>query len=310
MSALFALTALTLAIASSSLVVGFSPKGFLGRRIVFPLSATSHVIDTLKPFDPTPLYEMQKNRLLELYQMHPKLVNGDHTKGEIEVVTDPERIAKIEEVMRRSLLAKGLSETDALEWSRVGIVSQDAFLLQLRNAVIFQNGKEGLFNLQLERVALDGTQCGAVALPLTETGEILFNLQYRHATGSWEMELARGFSRPKEPPVQTVIREMEEETGKTSGPPIRLGEVAPNTGVAAGLPVIYLCPVTGEGKSRVGIESIRKCIPFSLQQVANGLARGYLEHEGTQIPFRDGFSFAAILKAHALGYITLPQAEK
>jgi ADP-ribose pyrophosphatase len=260
------------------------------------------------------MYEAQKKRLFALYEKHPELVHGDHKKGEIEVVIDPDRVKAIEETARKALLSKGHSEAEALEWSRVGIVSQDAFLLQLRDAVIFPSGITGLYNRQVSRVALNGTQCGSVALPLLRTGNstaFLFQCQFRHATGSREIEVARGFSKPNEPPVQTVTRELEAETGKKCDRPISLGEVTPNTGVSADVASIYLCPITGTGIAQVGgREAIQKRIPLSPQQVSNAVARGYIEYDGVRIPFRDGFTLAALAKAHVQGHIDLPTAEK
>lgn len=250
-------------------------------------------------------------RLFELYATYPHLVHGDAAKGEIEVVIDPEQIARIETIAQQALLQKGRSSDEAFEWSRAGVVSEDAYFIQVRDAVKFPNGSTGLYNRQLERSALEGSQ-GAVALPLLEDGRILFNYTHRHATRSWGMELARGFSKPKEPPLQTARRELEEETGKRTSDPIPLGVVAPNTGAAATTPSIYLCPITNSdtGAPRRNKETISKNISFTPQQVADALVNGYFTVLDEQIPFIDGFSFAALLKAHAAGHIVLPKGVK
>ncbi len=248
-------------------------------------------------------------RLFELYATYPHLVHGDAAKGEIEVVIDPEQIARIEAATEGIFRQKGRSPEEAFQWSRVGVVSEGAYFIQVRDAVIFPNGTTGVYDRQLERSALEGSQ-GAVALPLLDGDRILFNLTYRHATGAWGMELARGFSKPKEPPIQTARRELEQETGQKTSDPISLGVVAPNTGAAATTPAIYLCPVTGSGVSRPGNEAIAKCIPFTLQEVADALVNGHFMHGNKQVPFIDGFSFAALLKAHAAGHIVLPKGVK
>ena len=52
---------------------------------------------------------------------------GDHTQGEIEIVTDPIEVAAIEETQKQRLMKRGLSEAEAKESSRVGLVVEDIY---------------------------------------------------------------------------------------------------------------------------------------------------------------------------------------
>jgi 8-oxo-dGTP pyrophosphatase MutT (NUDIX family) len=55
---------------------------------------------------------------------------------------------------------------------------------------------------------------GAVAIvPVLSNGDIILVRQYRHAIGSYTLELPAGTREPHEEPLQTAIRELREETG-------------------------------------------------------------------------------------------------
>ncbi len=253
------------------------------------------------------LYERQKAELLDFYQRHPTLVGGDYIKGEIEIVTDPDAISKVENFVEQILLDKGRSPAAARERSRAGVISKDEYFILIRDAVYFSNGMPGIYNRLFERSSLEKAGQGAIALPITEEGKILFNLTYRHATRNWGMEVARGFSDKADGSLSnTCTRELAEETGMQSQAPISLGTVCANTGISGTLPEVFLCPLTGSGKPNRGNEAIKKCIPFSLQEVSNAIVNGYFEYDGKRIPFIDGFSMNAIVKAHTAGYINLP----
>lgn len=251
---------------------------------------------------------LHKQQLFDLYKKYPFLVTGDYKKGEIQVVIACELVAKIEETVRKKLLDKGKSEIEAFEWSRAGIVSQDAYHINVRDAVYFPNGTTGLYNRLLERSALEGAGHGAIALPLQQDGKILFNYTYRHATGSWGFELARGLSdeRDNQSLSATCRRELEEETGMKSKDPISTGIACANTGVSGVMPSFFVCPLTEEGIAKPEKEAIKKCVPFSPQEVANALVNGFFVHEGSKVPFVDGFSMIALQKAVAAGHIHLP----
>jgi len=273
---------------------------------IVPLHSAQAAIDQIGS-----LYKRQKTKLLELYKKYPTLVEGNYKNGEIEVVTDPSMIAKIERTMEKRFLEKGKSAEDAREWSRVGVLSQDPYFINIRDAVYFPNGSTGVYNRQLERSALEGAGQGAIALPLSQDGKVLFNLTYRHATRSWGMELARGFSDKEDGNLsKTCTRELAEETGMNSAEPVPLGEVCANTGINGTRPQIFLCPLTGAGKPNRENEAIKKCIPFSQQEVADALVNGYFVYENKRIEFIDGFSMNAILKAQAAGHIHLPPGKR
>jgi 8-oxo-dGTP pyrophosphatase MutT (NUDIX family) len=63
---------------------------------------------------------------------------------------------------------------------------------------------------------------------LTPAREILLVRQWRHGTGTVELELPAGLIEPGESPLDAAARELREETGHAPARCSLLGEVAPN----------------------------------------------------------------------------------
>jgi ADP-ribose diphosphatase len=63
---------------------------------------------------------------------------------------------------------------------------------------------------------------------LTREGQLLLVRQWRHGTGSVELELPAGMVEPGEPPEEAAARELLEETGYAADRVTRLGSVRPN----------------------------------------------------------------------------------
>src|SRR5690348_6192714 len=72
---------------------------------------------------------------LEFAKKNPELFDslGSWKKHEIEIVLNPERIAKIEKQAALRMEAKGYSESDVKLWSSVGIIAEDYYLIWIRD---------------------------------------------------------------------------------------------------------------------------------------------------------------------------------
>jgi len=87
------------------------------------------------------------------------------------------------------------------------------------------NGR--LFDVELDELEMDGgvvtkreilRHPGAVCMvPVTNTGDLLFVTQYRHATGGRLLELPAGTLEIGEKPLAAVARELQEEVGQKPG---------------------------------------------------------------------------------------------
>ena len=110
---------------------------------------------------------------------------GHWKKGEIEINTEVGQIQKIEKQTKLRLMAKGIQEKTAKEWSTVGIIAEDNYLMWIPDAVIFPSGVYGTYDRIVWKSGMDGAP-GAAVLPLLSTKKIVVNLNYRHATRGWE----------------------------------------------------------------------------------------------------------------------------
>jgi ADP-ribose pyrophosphatase len=228
--------------------------------------------------------------------------NGNHRNGEIEIVTDPTEISSIQQVQENRLLKKGVSEADAQEFSRIGVVREDQYWIWLRDAVYFPKKVPGTYDRLIWKSELKGHTPGVAVLPLLPTGHVVLNLNYRHATRSWELELPRGGIQADETIEGAALREVKEETGLVASSVIFLGNMAPDTGVLSSVIPVYMGKITAQEASNPEYsEAIAGVISFTKEELKQGLIQGYLEVsiEGKkqQVPLRDSFLTFALLQA-------------
>ena len=230
------------------------------------------------------------------------LPNGNHRAGEIEVVTDPAEILKIQTMQEQRLLKRGFSTDQAAQYSRIGIVGEDQYWVWLRDAVNFPQGARGTYDRLLWRSELKNKASGVAVLPILPSGQIALILNYRHATRSWELELPRGRVEANETLEEASRRELKEETGFTTDSVTFLGEIAIDTGVLSSvIPVFAGKIISQEAAKHEYSEAIAKVITFTREELKEGLVRGFVEifHNGSkkQVPLRDAFLTFALLHA-------------
>jgi ADP-ribose pyrophosphatase len=228
--------------------------------------------------------------------------NGNCQEGEIEVVVDPAEIAKIEKVQENRLLKKGFSKADALEFSRVGIVREDQYWIWLRDAVYFPNKIPGTYDRLLWKSELKNRFAGVAVLPVLPSGQIVLNLNYRHATRSWELELPRGGINAKETIEEAAMREVKEETGLVASSLVFLGEMAPDTGVLSSVTPVFMGKISAQEESQPEYsEAIAGIISFTKEELKEGFIKGFLEvsiqGKKRQVPMRDCFLTFALFQA-------------
>ena len=105
--------------------------------------------------------ELSRTEYLELIKTHPEMVmpRGDASKGEIEILLDPEKMAAIEMATGRD----------------VGILKSDNHWIWLNDACRFPDGTEGVIGRILAR-SLE-PRPGAAVLPLLSDG---IKIGHRH----------------------------------------------------------------------------------------------------------------------------------
>ncbi len=227
---------------------------------------------------------------------------GSYREGEIEIVLEPEEISKIEKVQEGRLVNKGYSVERAAEFSRVGIVSEDQYWIWLRDAVYFPKGVPGTYDrLMWKGPTLSGPG-GVAVLPVLPNGKVVLNLNFRHATRSWELELPRGALLANETVEEGAVRELKEETGLGVASLTFLGNIMPDSGTLGSVGPVYMGLVSEEGKSdQEYSEAIAGVIAFSVAELKEGLIKGSMEvllnGKKEHVPIRDAFLTFALLQA-------------
>ena len=251
----------------------------------------------------------QISQYLEFIKSKPDLFGplGKWQNSEIEVIINPEQIQKIQNQTRLRLIAQGFKEEDATRWSSVGVVAEDNYWIWIRDAVIFPSGVHGTYDRLLLRSGLNGVP-GVVILPLLSTKKIIVNVNYRHATRSWEIELPRGHSKEGETPEKTAMRELKEETGYRMSKCSYLGTIAPDTGVLVSQFPVYCAEVQHSGETNKEYsEAIIQNPAFSKDELKQGFSRGYIEimikGDIIKVNCRDPFLAYAILQAEMKGLL-------
>ena len=144
--------------------------------------------------------------------------------------------------------------------------------------------------------------CGVAVLPVLPSGNILLNLNYRHATRSWELELPRGHMEPNETIHEAALRELKEETGANISELIFLGSMSPDSGILSAVVPVFLGKVSSKGEaSPEASEAIAAAVELTKHELCEGLLNGFVKVVvngiEVRVPLRDSYVAFALLKA-------------
>lgn len=203
---------------------------------------------------------------------------GDYKMGEIEIVRDPKKIKEIEEMQMMRFKKMGLTDTEAAIAAQVGIVTRDIYWMLVRDAVIFPTGAKGTYNRIVSVSSLQDGTSGVVVMPILPDGRIVLNLNFRHATRAWELELPRGFKKKNESSSDAAMRELQEETGLAISSCHYLGSIAHDSGALAAVSPIYAGIVTKKDLSNQDYsEAILQIEAFTPASLKESLIKGWAE---------------------------------
>ncbi|MBS0620479.1 MAG: NUDIX hydrolase [Verrucomicrobia bacterium] len=273
---------------------------------IAPLLIGGEIVPIVAPSPPT---AQKLETYFQFMKDHPKAFgpDGKWRDGEIEIVSSPEMIKKIQNQTRLRLISNGYSEEHARAFSSVGVVAEDNYLLWLRDAVIFPSGVYGTYDRLLWKSGMDGIS-GVAILPILSSKKIVVNINYRHATRCWEMEIPRGCKKEGESWEKAATRELLEETGYQITKCIPLGTMAPDSGIFSSLvPVLYgEVNVAGESANDYS-EAIHENPAFSKEELKQAFGRGYIQlpikGKLVQVQCRDPFLSYALLQAEVKGLL-------
>ena len=232
---------------------------------------------------------------LELLSEHPNLSKkGSAAEGEIELILEPNEIAQVEITQAARWVQKGFSLQEAKEASRVGVVAEDPYWIWIRDAVLFPSGTYGTYERLLWKSHLQDSG-GVAVLPILPDGKILLNLNFRHATRSWEWEIPRGGAKRGEGIEDAGRREVAEETGWIVRDLKYLGSIACDSGCLGSIVPIYLGHLSHlESSETEDTEAIEGVYAFTFDELEKGLQEGTIEN----VPIRDPFLTYALLQVH------------
>lgn len=270
---------------------------------MFALFLSAHILAADTP--PPKVESPALSHYLQLLHDHADTLtpHGSWRKGEIEIITNREQIQKIENQMRLRLICKGATEQQAKAWSSIGVIAEDQYLIWLRDGVIFPSGVSGTYDRIVWKTGLNGAP-GVAIMPILANKKIVVNLNYRHATRSWEIELPRGGRKEHETPEQAAIRELKEETGYELSQPFLLGTMAPDSGLLSSLIPVFYGKISHSGDSyREYSEAISQNPAFTKEELKESLSRGYIDMpiQGNivRVCCRDPYLAFAILQAES-----------
>ena len=247
-----------------------------------------------------PLFATPLEDYLTLMEQHPKTLGplGNHENGEIEIVLSPSTLLEIQEVAEKRLLDKDIPPLLAYSWSRIGVVAEDQYLYWLRDGVIFPSGIYGTYDRIFWKSGFDGPP-GVAIVPLLEK-KIIVNLNYRHATRSWEIELPRGLRKKGESLREVAARELKEEVGYILDDFLLLGTIAIDSGIfCSQIPVILCKAIELAEPSHDYSEAIIDNITLTANELETALLQGfwnvYLPDQTIRATVRDPFLAYALL---------------
>jgi len=144
-----------------------------------------------------------------------------------------------------------------------------------------------LVNLRVDKVMLhegrettreivEHPDCVAIVAIDAEDNVILVR-QFRHAVARELLEIPAGGIEPGEEPLQSALRELEEETGYIAGRMERLGGFYSSPGYSTEFLHLFLATKLEPSPSRAQKDEIIEVVPIPLKQVRSLIISGELQ---------------------------------
>lgn len=209
-----------------------------------------------------------------LVRKHPEMFENPEG-AEIRVLLDRQEIQEVQTLARQYYQARGLPT----EWGDIGVVYQDNYLLLLRDAVRFADGRRWTYF----RLVDDEIAQGVITLPIYQ-GQVLLTRHFRHATRKWHIEVPRGFGESGLSNEENARRELIEETGASITKVISLGCAYPNTGGTAEYNEFFYIEIAAYGTGEIG-EGISELFLASIAEFERMLRDGIIDDEFTIVAY-------------------------
>ncbi len=117
------------------------------------------------------------------------------------------------------------------------------------------------------------SECVAIVAIDAEDNVILVR-QFRHAVGRELLEIPAGGIQPGEQPLESAIRELEEETGYIAGSMERIGGFYSSPGYSTEFLHLFLATELEPGPSHAREDEVIEVVPIPLKQVRSLIVSG------------------------------------
>ncbi len=222
----------------------------------------------------------------QLIEQFPQLVrpSGNAANGEIEIVLDTRVMTQLEKETGRD----------------IGVVASDHYYTWINDACRFPNGKFGVYGRVLWTQHFKQNLCGVAVLPILQNGKIALNCNFRHATRSWEVELARGGSEHNEMAEDAARRELLEETGLIANNLSLLGIIPGDSGMSGVLCHVFEAEIVDKQDSaQEDGEAVDQILELTIEEIQQAFNCRYydctIKGEPIYVNFRDPFLAYALM---------------
>ena len=175
------------------------------------------------------------------------------------------------------------------EWARAGIFYEDPYIILLRDAVIFPDGKPGLYH----RVIARHDEPTGVAVLGRFDGKFVLVRHFRHPSRAWHLEIPRGAVGADEDPGHVAHLEISEEIGGTIRSLVRLGLLHGASALMRHSVVLVYAELQSIGTPALG-EGIADILLVSPSELERMIAEGAIT---------DSFTVAAAYHARLRGLL-------
>ena len=175
------------------------------------------------------------------------------------------------------------------EWARAGIFYEDPYIILLRDAVIFPDGKPGLYHRVIAR---HDEPTGVAVLGRYDEKFVLVR-HFRHPSRAWHLEIPRGAVGADEDPGHIAHLEISEEIGGTIGSLVRLGLLHGASALMRHSVVLVYAELQSIGTPALG-EGIADILLVSPSELERMIAEGAIT---------DSFTVAAAYHARLRGLL-------
>jgi 8-oxo-dGTP pyrophosphatase MutT (NUDIX family) len=239
-------------------------------------------------------------KYLEFAEKYKKFLGpiGDYKKGEIEIIQVPALFPACEEGAVKIMIQAGISPEEAVIRSKIGVKGESRWGVTLCEPFRLPDGSYSTYVRFISWGALDSGIAGVVIVPVLSDGRLVFIKNFRHTIRKWCLEFPRGAHDPGETILKTLKKELSEEiAAEITEDPTKLGEVFPDSGVLASRVELFSVKIklTGLKAEHEATEAIKGLVFMPKSDVKNLLkSQKYVDEEGKEYEFKDGFTLSAL----------------